>query len=149
MRLPLEVDMATKPTKNAPVKKRTASQMLYEKKIEAYRETMHHYEQQCAAMEYERSALLKEGLVGLAVTHKTFGAGTIIEKERQMITVQFVSDNKRFILPAAFTEGFLSTADDTIHHEIARYRDLGEQIRMIRDQMSGVRRSIGVLEAKL
>lgn len=141
--------MATKPTKNAPVKKRTASQMLYEKKIEAYRETMHHYEQQCAAMEYERSALLKEGLVGLAVTHKTFGSGTIIEKERQMITVQFVSDNKRFILPASFTEGFLSTADDNIHHEIARYRDLGEQIRMIRDRMSGVRRSIGVLEAKL
>lgn len=133
----------------ASAKKRTASQVLYEKKLEANREAMRLQELRLAVLEQERSTLFQSGFMGLAVIHKTFGNGTITEQAAQIITVQFDSANKRFVLPSAFTEGFLTTTDDGIKHDIIRYRDIGEEIRSTSEQMSEIRRTIRALESKL
>lgn len=148
--VPVEVDMATKiPGKAAPQKKKSASLLLYEKKIEACRERIRRDEETIASMEHGRGVLMEAGLVGLAVTHRAFGAGTVIGKESAAITVKFDSGEKRFMLPSAFTDGFLTTADDGVNLEIARYQDMGEQIRAARDDIRAARRSIRILESKL
>ena len=142
--------MATKTSgKAVPQKKKAASQRLYEKKIEACRERIRQDEERIATVEHRRGALLDVGLVGLAVTHKVFGAGTVIGNESTAITVTFDFGDKRFLLPSVFIDGFLTTADERVNREIAQYRDLGEQIRAARDDISAARRSIRILKSKI
>ena len=45
--------------------------------------------------------------VGTHVKHKTFGDGTIINMERDLILVSFGKEEKKFQVPQAFENGFL------------------------------------------
>ena len=53
----------------------------------------------------------------LEVLHKSFGKGTIVEKNGQYITVKFDSAQKIFVYPDIF-EKFLTLADGTVTEEI-------------------------------
>ncbi len=53
----------------------------------------------------------------LDVLHKSFGAGKIISKDGQYITVKFASQQKIFVYPDIF-EKFLTLADGTVSDEI-------------------------------
>ena len=57
-------------------------------------------------------------LENLQVKHKAFGAGQIIEKNGQYITVRFESTQKVFVYPDIF-EKFLTLEDGSISDEIA------------------------------
>ena len=87
-------------------------------------------------------------MIGVPVLHKTFGAGTVIEQEHTTITVKFQFGNKRFIMPSAFTDGFLKTADTEINRRLSQYQDMGKQIRLAKNNISAANRSMQVLEKK-
>ena len=53
----------------------------------------------------------------LKVQHKSFGAGTIVEKNGQYITVKFDTVQKIFVYPDIFAK-FLTLADGTVSDEI-------------------------------
>ena len=95
-----------------------------------------------------RNALARTDVVGLSVAHKTFGAGIVIEQQPQSIAVQFDSGDKRFIMPSAFVEGFLTTEDPEINNNFAQYQVLGEKIRLTKEDMNIAARSIQLLEKR-
>lgn len=53
----------------------------------------------------------------LKVQHKSFGAGTVVSKNGQYITVKFDSMQKIFVYPDIF-EKFLTLEDGTVSEEI-------------------------------
>ena len=141
--------MATKTTgKAAQTQKKTATAILRERKIEAYREKIRQDQETISVLEADRDALLNVDLVGTAVSHFTFGSGTIVAQEPTNITVEFSFGNKKFIMPSAFIDGFLSTSDPEINSKFEQYQSIGEQIKTVKDDICLTNRSITILESK-
>ena len=141
--------MATKTTgKATQTQKKTATAILRERKIEVYREKINQYQESIAALEANRHSLLNAELVGTTVTHFTFGSGTVIAQEPSIITVEFSFGNKKFIVPSAFVDGFLSTSATEINNRFEQYQSIGEQIKTLKDDISLANRSIAILESK-
>ena len=141
--------MAAKTTgKAAQTQKKTATAILRERKIEAYREKIHQDQESIAALEANRHSLLNAELVGTTVNHFTFGSGTVIAQEPSNITVEFSFGNKKFIVPSAFVDGFLPTSDTEINNRFEQYQSIGEQIKTLKDDICLTNRSIAILESK-
>ena len=141
--------MATKTTgKAAQTLKKTATVILRERKIEAYREKILQDQESITALEQDRSALLTTDLIGTAVSHFTFGSGTVIAQEPSNITVEFSFGNKKFVLPSAFVDGFLSTSDPKINCRYEQYQLIGEKIKALKEDICLANRSIAILESK-
>ncbi len=141
--------MAAKTTgKAAQTQKKTATAMLRERKIEAYREEIRQNQEFISALEASRDALLSADFVGVAVSHFTFGSGMVIEQEPTSITVEFSFGNKKFIMPSAFIDGFLSTSDMEINSKFEQYQSIGEQIKAMKEKICLTNRSISILESK-
>lgn len=128
--------------------KKTAAALQREQRIEAYQERIRKDEGDILALEEERSALSHTDLVDLTVRHKSFGFGTVVAQDAQTITVRFDLGDKRFIMPSAFTNGFLSTADAETNGKLAQYQDMGTRIRAVKDDISKTRRALEILESK-
>lgn len=149
MRFFMEENMATTRTPKAKaLKKKTAAEILKERKILAFQERITHDEQIITESEEYLSALVRADVVGLSVAHKTFGAGVIIEQLPLSITVKFDFGDKRFIMPAAFVGGFLTTEDPEINHNLSQYQVLSERIRLAKEDMNVAARSIQLLEKR-
>ncbi|MGN0599405.1 MAG: hypothetical protein ACI4JK_05865 [Oscillospiraceae bacterium] len=129
-------------------KKRSAAEKLREHKIEAFRQRIDQDEETIAAMEKSRNDLSKTDINGITVAHRTFGQGRIIEQNASTITVQFGAESKKFMMPSAFIDGFLETDDAELNKGILRYREMCTQIKLAKDDISEVNRSIQVLEKK-
>lgn len=141
--------MATTQTaKTAQTKKQSPAQILKEQKIALYQERIAHDEEAIAKMEADRSAIAGTDVIGLAVSHKIFGNGTITDQTHSSITVKFDFGDKRFIMPSAFVDGFLETESVEINEKFTQYRELGERIKMAKEDMSVAMRSIQILEKK-
>jgi len=141
--------MATTQAPNAKQpKKKTAAEILKERKILAFQERITYDEQTITELEECRNALARTDVVGLSVAHKTFGAGIIVEQLPLSITVKFDSGDKRFIMPSAFVDRFLTTEDPEINNNFAQYQVLGEKIRLAKEDMNIAARSIQLLEKR-
>ena len=99
-------------------------------------------------MEKERSAITETTVIGLAVSHKIFGNGTVIDQVHSSITVKFDFGDKRFVMPAAFVDGFLKTERAEINEKFNQYRKLSEKIMRAKEDMGAAARSIQILEKK-
>lgn len=135
-------------TKTTQPKKRSPAETLKERKVASYQERISHDEETITAMEEGRGALAKTDIVGLAVTHKIFGDGKITEQNQTAITVKFDLGHKRFIMPSAFIDGFLTTKDEEINSKLSQYQDMGAQIKLAKEDISAAHRSIQILEKK-
>ena len=138
----------TKTTKTAQSKKSSPAQLLKEQRIAAYQERIAQDEEAIAKMEEEQIAAVETDVIGLAVSHKIFGHGTVIAQAHSSITVRFAFGDKRFIMPSAFVDGFLETECAEINEKFNLYRNLGEQIMTAREDMGAAARSIQILEKK-
>ena len=134
--------------KTAQPQKKTAAAMLRDRKIEAYREKIRQDQESISMLETDRNALLNGNIVGVTVRHFTFGSGTVIAQEPTNITVQFSFGNKKFIMPSAFIDGFLSTSDPEINSRFEQYQSIGEQIKNVKEDICLANRSISILESK-
>ena len=101
-----------------------------------------------STLEANRNALLSTDLIGVTVIHFTFGSGTVVAQESTNITVEFSFGNKRFIMPSAFIDGFLSTTDPEINSKFEQYQSIGEQIKTVKEDICLANRSISILESK-
>ena len=72
----------------------------------------------------------------------------LIEQNNSTVTVKFGAESKRFIMPSAFIDGFLKTDNEELNNSISRYRDMCMQIKLAKDDISEVNRSIQSLEKK-
>lgn len=141
--------MATTQTdKTIQPKKKSPAQILKERKIASYQERIVHDEEIVVAMEDGRNAVARTNVVGASVSHKTFGNGTITDQAHSSITVKFDFGDKRFIMPSAFIDGFLTTDNIEIIEKLNQYREMGEQIKQAKEDMSAAARSIQILEKK-
>lgn len=50
--------------------------------------------------------------VGVKVKHKAFGVGTVAAIQPDMVTVRFGNVEKKFLLPAAIVQGYLSLMEN-------------------------------------
>jgi len=142
----MEANMAT--MKAPQPKKLSPAQLLKEQKIAAYQQRIAQDEEAIVKMEEERSAIAKADVIGLLVSHKTFGNGTITDQAYSSITVKFEFGDKRFIMPSAFVDGFLETESAEMNERFDQYRKLGEQIMTAKEDLSAAARSIQILEKK-
>ena len=55
-----------------------------------------------------RQQLIPETYIGQSVNHKTFNMGVIVDKTGDLITVSFDIGEKKFKLPEAINEGFIT-----------------------------------------
>lgn len=133
---------AMQTTKANQPKKKSPAEILRERKILAFQEQIAHDAQTITELEERRSALARTDVVGLSVVHKTFGIGTIVAQRPPSITVKFDFGDKRFIMPSAFVDGFLTSEDSEINDKFAQYQDLGEKIRLVKEGMNAATRSI-------
>lgn len=138
----------TQADKTIQPKKKSPAQILKERKIASYQERIVHDKETISALEDGRNAAAKTDVVGVSVSHKTFGNGTITEQTNSSITVKFDSGNKRFIMPSAFVDGFLTTDNIEIIEKFYQYREMGEQIKQAKEDMNVAARSIQILEKK-
>ena len=99
-------------------------------------------------LEADRNALLSTDLVGVAVNHFSFGSGTVVAQAPTNITVEFSFGNKKFIMPSAFIDGFLSTTDSKINSVFEQYQALSEQLKTLKESICLANRSISILENK-
>lgn len=129
-------------TKTIQPKKKSTYEIMQEQEIEQLQDRIDHDKESISAMDAARDEMIKGDIVGLAVVHKLFGEGTVIEQAPSTITVKFPFGNKRFIIPSAFTDGFLETTDPTMKEHISEYTALGEQIRNARDDISSANQAI-------
>lgn len=134
--------------KTTQIKKKSADELLLEKKIEKCRKRISLDEQEIAAMNACQNAMRENDIIGVAVKHKMFGAGTIVKQDPLMITVKFALDSKRFVMPDALIDGFLVTTDDAVNEKISEYQQTGKQIKMAKEDISAACRFIRALENK-
>ena len=141
--------MATKTTgKAVQPKKKSAAEVLRERKIEAYQERIAHDKETIEAMETEQGELAATDIVGLSVTHKQFGEGRIVEKYQGTITVDFGFAKKKFVMPSAFLDGFLVTPDAETNMRLARYQETENEIKAARNDMSAASHALSSLVGK-
>ncbi len=96
--------MAARSTDTA--KKKTAAELLREKKINTCQAQIAQAEEQIRLMTAEKAALTGENIIGLPVTHKQFGSGQVSEQDAITVSVCFESGTRRFPVPQAFLNGF-------------------------------------------
>lgn len=141
----MSTQAASKPSRS---KKPTAIELLREQKLDAFRRSLAESLTQLAALKQEQNASPPVDVVGLTVTHKVFGAGTVAEQNKDTISVKFSFGSKRFLMPSAFTQGFLQTEDAASVREIARQAGLGEKIKALQERITADSFSIKTLESK-
>lgn len=129
-------------------KPKTAAEKLRENKIEEYRRKILHDEETIAQMEACSSELADADITGLNVAHRTFGSGTVTERDGSAITVRFGTESRRFIMPSAFVDGFLRTEDESFNGIIGRYKDMRQKTAAAKREISEMNRSIEALERK-
>ncbi|MGN1082438.1 MAG: hypothetical protein ACI4SJ_02740 [Candidatus Avispirillum sp.] len=126
----------------AQAKKKAPSEQLRERKILLFQERIAHCEKAIAELEERRDALAATDVTGLTVSHKTFGKGTVTKQSGMTITVSFDFGEKRFIMPSAFTNGFLSTENTEIGEKLSQYPVIEGEIKRAKEDMHNASRAI-------
>lgn len=80
--------------------------------------------------------------VGLSVTHKNFGQGTIVDQESTHIFVKFADGEKKFVIPSSFTRGHLKTEDDEV-------MQLLSEVHILEAKCTDIRKAIQYIESDI
>ena len=134
--------------KDTQLKSKTAAETLRENKIKKLSMIILHDEETIAQMEAFSRQLENTDINGMSVEHRTFGAGTVTDRERSSITVCFGLESRKFIMPSAFIDGYLKTNDEAFNDIITRYKDMCKKTDAARREISEMNRSIEALERK-
>ena len=98
-------------------KKKTARQ----KRIEVLQAKYDELKRVKAVLDEEWKTVKNYDIVGMIVDHKKWGEGMITELDGKYITVDFDGEEKKMVMPDAFTNGFLlSEYEDFTENEQKR-----------------------------
>lgn len=135
-------------TKKVQPKSRSQTELQRERKIQEYRQRISEGQKTITDISSQQDRMCETDIVGTAVRHKLFGAGTITEQYATYITVGFDFGSKRFLMPSAFVDGFLKTEDMAMNDRISEYLCMQQKIRETKEDMSAASHAISALEAR-
>ena len=109
------------------VKKKSERQM----RIEALQNELQVCEEQLASLKAEKDTLKSYEIVGMLVTHKSFGDGLAVGSDGAHITVEFDVGEKTFLLPQAFENGFLTSEYPDFLESINKNKEIDGKIENV------------------
>lgn len=112
-------------------KKKTERQ----KQIEKIREEIEQYEEQLSAAEVEKAAIRTYDIIGMVVTHKSYGEGLVTDYDGEHITVEFTNRSSSFQMPQAFETGFLQSEYPDFLSDIKKMMEVNRRIVYIRNEI--------------
>ena len=83
-----------------------------------------------------REAYDTASLVGMTLRHKTFGDGVVTQIEGDRIEVDFTDRQVPFVLPTAFSDGFLSSDSEEVEEMFRDMARLDDEIKRLRAEHS-------------
>lgn len=93
-------------------------------------------------LDAEKGRLEDVSVKGMTVTHKAFGPGLVLEHDGPYLVVKFEKGDKKFVLPDAFSDGYLVTEDPKI---MERYALEAEVLK----KMSNLQMQLKTLETRM
>lgn len=129
-------------------KKMTVSEVLRQAKIDILRKNVVDAQSLLEQLEKQKQDLLCTDLSGAKVCHKVFGYGEILSRENMSVCAKFKAGEKRFVVPNAFTDGFLTTQDENLSSLLLQYNNVCDRIDQLQKDVSSNLVSIGLLEKK-
>ncbi len=136
------------PVKRKNSKKMTVSEVLRQAKIDILRKNVLDAQSSLEQLEKEKQGLLSSDISGAKVCHKVFGDGEILSRENMSVCAKFKAGEKRFVIPNAFTDGFLTTNDKNLSSLLLQYNNVCGRIDQLQKDVSSNLVSIGLLEKK-
>ncbi len=126
-------------------KRKSPSDRLREEKLAAFQAQISRGQEILSELSARQMELSQYELVGVTVSHRRFGEGQVVEKNQKTIRVAFGGETKQFMMPSAFYDGFLSTADVRLKEKLAQYREY-EALRLhALNEIAGANREIDAL----
>ena len=86
----------------------------------------------------EKQAYEDISLISYKVNHVKYGTGIVSEQEDRHITIKFQSDVKKFVLPNAFTDKFLTLEDQEMNQYFEKYGEILKRERKLQMQLMDV-----------
>ena len=138
--------MAEKTLKPRNTKKKTVSEVLREAKIQILKENVAFAKNNLLELEEQKQSILCFNLSGIKVCHKVFGNGEILTQDQTSFSALFNAGQKRFVIPNAFTDGFLTTTDKKLSDVLSQYAEICSQIDKLKQDISSHQVTISLLE---
>jgi len=86
----------------------------------------------------EKQAYEDISLISYKVNHVKYGTGIVSKQENRHITINFQTDVKKFVLPNAFTDKFLTLEDKEIDQYFEKYGEILKRERKLQMQLKDV-----------
>ena len=84
----------------------------------------------------ERAAYDMSSLVGMTLRHKSFGEGIVTQIEDGRIEVDFSDRQGSFVLPTAFSDGFLDSDSEEVEEMFRTMARLDDEIKQLKAEIS-------------
>ena len=131
------------PTTGKTIKKGTRSRLTAEELAQKEKERLARIEtleQEIEALERSCDDCRDISLIGVQVTSKQYGVGTVIEQEINRISVQFPDAKKTFILDKKYVARPRFENDDEIVTAFTAYGHAQEQVKKLQAQLDALRK---------
>ena len=132
----------TVPVKEKPVRRKNASAKISPEEAARIEEErlakIDELEQQIADLEKSCDECADISLIGVQVTAKPYGIGTVIAQDINMIKVRFADVEKAYILDKKFTARPRFEDDETIVTAFTEYGQAQEKIKRLRRELSAL-----------
>lgn len=90
----------------------------------ARQDRIHAIDAEIESVHSHLEALESMPLLGVMVEHRKYGQGKVISQEDDIITVRFDTGERKFALPCAFTDCFLTTPDPAVQQAVTAMTDI-------------------------
>lgn len=94
----------------------------------------------------KKQMITYEDMDGKSVLHPKYGTGVVVRREDNHIWVRFTSEDKKFQLPKAFSQGFLRCSDEEILARCSKHQLLEEQEEQLLKKLKVLNDKIEELE---
>ncbi len=106
-----------------------------QKRIEKLQDELKQFEEQLSVTEAEKAAIRTYSIIGMIVTHKSYGEGLVTDYDGEHITVEFMNRSSAFQMPQAFETGFLQSEYPDFLSDIKKMMEVDRRIMYIKDEI--------------
>ncbi len=106
-----------------------------QRRIEMLQEELHRLKEQLMALNSEKATIPTYNIVGMIVTHKTFGEGIVVDYDGKYLTIEFSNKTSRFVMPGPFESGFLQSEYPGFLRDTKRLADVDKRINEIKKEV--------------
>ncbi len=114
-------------------------------RIEALQNELQNCEEQLESLKKEKANIKPYEVLGMLVTHKSFGEGLVSEYDGKHVTIEFNTGAKAFQFPQAFYSGFLKSEYDDFLEVIKVRCNLDERIEELNGAIEDKKKQLEAL----